>query len=102
MISRSSALSVTGKYAKTLATVIVIDKIYYSITAGFAIMGYDETLPKLLATISSYYEYRGLSYSIGGDTNASTIPNFIKHYQENVTGYSTGKHLGEYCNGKKH
>lgn len=63
-------------------------------------MGYDSSLPPLLAAFTSLFEYRGLSYSIGGDTNATTIPNFIKHYQRDVTGYSTGKHLGEYCNGK--
>ncbi|KAI9476469.1 MAG: hypothetical protein EXX96DRAFT_596522 [Benjaminiella poitrasii] len=69
-----------------------------SITAGFAIKNYDESLPNLLAVISSYYEYRGLSYSAGGDKNAFTVPNYVKHYQSNVTGYSVGKHIGEYCN----
>ncbi|KAI7901119.1 SGNH hydrolase-type esterase domain-containing protein [Cokeromyces recurvatus] len=69
-----------------------------SITAGYGIMGYNYSLPPLIATLESYYEYRGLSYSIGGDENALTIPNYVKHYQPNVTGYSTDRHIVEYCN----
>lgn len=52
--------------------------------------------------LDAFKEYRGLSYSIGGDEGAFTIPNYIKHYQSNVTGYSIGEHLGEFCNGKYH
>ncbi|KAL7314360.1 hypothetical protein PS15m_005943 [Mucor circinelloides] len=69
-----------------------------SITAGFGIMGFDTTINPIIAALNSYNEYRGLSYSIGGDEGAFTIPNYVKHYQTNVTGYSKGKHIGEYCN----
>jgi phospholipase B1 len=71
-----------------------------SITAGFGIMGFDTTIDPIIAALNSYNEYRGLSYSIGGDEDAFTIPNYVKHYQSNVTGYSVGKHIVEYCNGK--
>jgi phospholipase B1 len=63
-------------------------------------MNYNTEIPSFIAALHSYNEYRGLSYSIGGNVNASTVPNYIKHFQPNVTGYSIGKHLGEYCNGK--
>ena len=38
-------------------------------------------------------EYRGVSWSIGGDEGATTLPNLIKHYNPNLQGYSvkTGK-----------
>lgn len=92
-------LSVTGKI--TYSTPLLYSQLIpYSITAGFGIMGVNTSLPPLLAMLDSYKEYRGLSYSIGGDEGALTIPNYIKHYQPNVTGYSIGQHLGEYCNGK--
>lgn len=63
-------------------------------------MGVNESLPQLLNIVAAYEEYRGLSYSIGGDKGALTIPNYIKHYQSGVTGYSIGEHLGEFCDGK--
>lgn len=73
---------------------------FFSITAGFSILGRDKSDISFIASIASLTEYRGLSYGIGGDDNAFTVPNYIKHYQPNLTGYSTGKHLVEYCNGK--
>ena len=38
-------------------------------------------------------EFRGVSWSIGGDEGATTLPNLIKHYNPNLQGYSvkTGK-----------
>jgi hypothetical protein len=62
-------------------------------------MGYNASLPPLMVQIQSFTEYRGLSYSIGGDANAFTIPNYIKHYQDSLTGYSIGEHIAEECNG---
>uniref|UniRef100_UPI0037E86F51 phospholipase B1, membrane-associated-like n=1 Tax=Semicossyphus pulcher TaxID=241346 RepID=UPI0037E86F51 len=38
-------------------------------------------------------QYRGLSWSIGGDenlTNVTTLPNILKYYNQNLTGYSLG------------
>eukprot|EP00800_Vazella_pourtalesii_P007482 TRINITY_DN2007_c0_g1_i3.p1 TRINITY_DN2007_c0_g1~~TRINITY_DN2007_c0_g1_i3.p1 ORF type:complete len:451 (+),score=52.30 TRINITY_DN2007_c0_g1_i3:105-1457(+) len=39
------------------------------------------------------YEYRGVSWSVGGDSGVTTLPNLIKHYNSELTGYSvkTGK-----------
>ncbi|XP_061609687.1 phospholipase B1, membrane-associated-like isoform X1 [Phyllopteryx taeniolatus] len=39
-------------------------------------------------------QYRGLSWSVGGDDNLTTVttlPNILKHFNANVTGYSVGK-----------
>ena len=38
-------------------------------------------------------EYRGVSWSVGGDSGVTTLPNLIKHYNSELTGYSvkTGK-----------
>ncbi|XP_071323371.1 phospholipase B1, membrane-associated-like [Trachinotus anak] len=38
-------------------------------------------------------QYRGLSWSIGGDENLTTVttlPNILKHFNHNLTGYSVG------------
>jgi hypothetical protein len=37
------------------------------------------------------HEYRGVSWSMGGDANATTLPNFIRLHNPNLTGYSWGK-----------
>jgi len=44
-------------------------------------------------------EYRGLSYSIGGDKNATTLANFLKTYNPLLQGPSHGSHLVELCYG---
>nr|XP_061806761.1 phospholipase B1, membrane-associated-like [Nerophis lumbriciformis] len=39
-------------------------------------------------------QYRGLSWSVGGDgnlTTVTTLPNILKHFNANLTGYSVGK-----------
>ncbi|KAI8047025.1 uncharacterized protein B0P05DRAFT_567136 [Gilbertella persicaria] len=68
-----------------------------SITAGFGIMGYNITLPSPIALLDSFTEYRGLSYSGGGQEGAFTVPNYIKHYQPSLTGYSNGNHTLHSC-----
>ncbi|KAI8083693.1 hypothetical protein BDF21DRAFT_336998 [Thamnidium elegans] len=75
----------------------VIGALGDSITAGFGIMGLNTSLPLIAAKSAAYKEYRGLSYSAGGDIGAFTVPNYIKHYQTNLTGYSVGSHLPELC-----
>lgn len=42
-------------------------------------------------------EYRGLSFSMGGDAHAPTIANFLRHYQPDLVGSSRGTHLIELC-----
>jgi len=48
-----------------------------SISAGFAMKG-------------DVLENRGLVYSIGGDEQAATVPNWLKTYSPNVQGIATG------------
>ncbi|KAJ3131561.1 hypothetical protein HK101_004702, partial [Irineochytrium annulatum] len=65
---------------KDISTVMAIGD---SITAGFGMnSGY---LP--FTTIT---EYRGLSFSIGGDSNAITLANHLKHYNTAEMGAATG------------
>jgi len=42
-------------------------------------------------TILSLNEYRGLAYSIGGDSGLTTLPNILKEFSPALTGFSTGK-----------
>jgi phospholipase B1 len=42
-------------------------------------------------------EYRGLSFSMGGDPNAPTIANHIRYYQPELVGSSRGTHFIELC-----
>lgn len=62
-----------------------------SATAGFG--------AKLISILETniLQEYRGLSFSIGGDPNAPTIGNFIKHYRPELVGQSRGTHFIELC-----
>jgi len=60
-----------------------------SITAAFGVMGADGGLN----------EFRGKSWSIGGDDNATTVPNFLKTWVPNIQGAAKGQHLLEYCAG---
>eukprot|EP01135_Chromosphaera_perkinsii_P012082 Nk52_evm20s2579 gene=Nk52_evmTU20s2579 len=65
-----------------------------SITAGFGTEG--KFKPTFLNPAGlNLNEYRGQSWSIGGDEGEMTFPNFLKHYSPNLVGYSTGSHLGE-------
>lgn len=63
------------------AQVDVVMALGDSITAGFGMEGKRGGL----------HEYRGKSWSIGGDDNATTLPNFLRHYNPNITGYSVGR-----------
>jgi len=60
-----------------------------SITAAFGLMG----------AKGEFNEYRGLSWCIGGDENATTIPNFLLTYVPEVVGASVGHHIVEDCTG---
>lgn len=42
-------------------------------------------------------EFRGWSWSIGGDENVTTLPNFIRNYNPALTGYSVGHREGSLC-----
>ncbi|GES80545.1 phospholipase B1, membrane-associated-like [Rhizophagus clarus] len=67
-----------------------------SITAGFGAKGHHTNIP---IDIHNLHENRGVSFSIGGDPDAVTIANFIKHYSPELIGSSTGDHLVELCYG---
>ncbi|XP_054872132.1 phospholipase B1, membrane-associated-like isoform X2 [Amphiprion ocellaris] len=63
-----------------------------SLTAGNGIASSQNNILDVLR------QYRGLSWSIGGDENLTTVttlPNILKYFNPNVTGYSvgTGSHL---------
>lgn len=45
-------------------------------------------------------EYRGVSFAIGGDDGAGTLPNYFKRYQPRLYGYSRGQHEMRNCNCK--
>jgi phospholipase B1 len=60
-----------------------------SITAGFGIMG----------TQGDMNEFRGKSWNIGGDQNATTLANFLRHYTPDIQGFSLGEHVVEVCYG---
>lgn len=64
-----------------------------SITAGFGMMGRHGDL------FEDLQEYRGQSWCIGGDANASTIGSFLRFYSPEVQGLSLGHHIGELCYG---
>ena len=49
--------------------------------------------------IKSLLEHRGISYGIGADDGAITVPNFIKKYNPKLKGGSVSKHLVEICYG---
>lgn len=64
--------------------------------AGLSIRDVNMSLPAEINTFN-LKEYRGLSYTMGGDEGAPTLPNYVKYFQPNLTGYSTGVHPPEYC-----
>jgi len=60
-----------------------------SITAAFGVMG----------EAGGLNEFRGKSWCIGGDDNATTVPNFLSTYVPNLQGSAKGRHALEYCGG---
>lgn len=47
--------------------------------------------------LSTYTEFRGLNFALGGDEGATTVANFMKHYNPTVQGAFIGNHLITYC-----
>ncbi len=45
------------------------------------------------------HEYRGISFAMGGDPHAVTLPGFLQHYRADIVGASRGTHLVELCQG---
>lgn len=80
-VPAAGAAAATSVYNLKPAQVDVVLALGDSITAGFGMEG----------KIGGLHEYRGKSWSIGGDANATTLPNFIRQHNPNVTGYSIGR-----------
>jgi len=60
-----------------------------SITAAFGLEG----------LAGGLNEFRGQSWSIGGDSGAVTLPNYLKQFSPAVQGMAMGSHLVELCYG---
>jgi len=65
-----------------------------SVTAGLF------ALPSEESGLAGLKEFRGLSFSMGGDEDAVTVANFLKHYNRHLQGASLGAHRGEWCFGR--
>jgi len=60
-----------------------------SITAGFGMDGLS----------GNFNEYRGQSWALGADNNATTVYNYFKQFSPQLQGGSVGKHEVEFCYG---
>ncbi|CAG8569123.1 1584_t:CDS:10 [Diversispora eburnea] len=49
--------------------------------------------------LEELYEYRGVSYAMGGDDGTISLANFYKHYSPELRGASIGNHIIEFCYG---
>ncbi|TPX71932.1 hypothetical protein SpCBS45565_g00917 [Spizellomyces sp. 'palustris'] len=67
-----------------------------SITAGLGAKGIVRGDPP---SIENIMEDRGVSFSMGGDPDALTLPNLIQYYRQDLVGASMGSHLTEICYG---
>lgn len=86
---RSPSTSVpTSVHAVRPADVRVVAAVGDSLTAANGVGAEGDNLLLVIT------EYRGLSWSIGGDgniTTVTTLPNILKEFNPNVTGFATGK-----------
>jgi len=60
-----------------------------SITAAFGLRGMS----------GGFNEFRGQSWSIGGDSGAITVANYLKQFNPDIQGAAQGSHLVEVCYG---
>ncbi|KAI9268039.1 hypothetical protein BDA99DRAFT_535558 [Phascolomyces articulosus] len=63
-----------------------------SIMAGFGMMGSSSIIDT-----SSFREYRGQSYGIGGDSDAQTMATFTRHFSPDLVGPSLGERSVSLC-----
>ncbi|ORY90421.1 hypothetical protein BCR43DRAFT_518886 [Syncephalastrum racemosum] len=74
----------------------VIAAIGDSIMAGFIARGVNASTPYV--TLSQYTEDRGVSFAIGGDRDAVTLPNILEHYAgAGLQGASVGTRPPQIC-----
>ncbi|XP_061602963.1 phospholipase B1, membrane-associated-like [Cololabis saira] len=82
-----SASTPTSVHELRPGDIKVVAAVGDSLTAGNGIPSSPNNLADVLR------QYRGLSWSIGGDgnlTTVTTLPNILKHFNLNLTGYSVG------------
>ncbi|KAM9635478.1 phospholipase B1, membrane-associated [Trichechus inunguis] len=82
-----SASSPTSVHALRPADIQVVAALGDSLTAGNGIGSKPEDLPDVAT------QYRGLSFSSGGDDslkNVTTLPNILREFNRNLTGYAVG------------
>ncbi|KAI9318206.1 hypothetical protein BX666DRAFT_2105389 [Dichotomocladium elegans] len=71
-----------------------------SIMAGFALKGInDGPGGTSILNSSSITEYRGQSWTLGGDSGAISLGAHLRRYSPNILGLSVGSHLAELCYG---
>ncbi|KAI9247313.1 hypothetical protein BY458DRAFT_560401 [Sporodiniella umbellata] len=71
-----------------------------SMTAGFDMFNVDNNAPIDIFQAGLFKEYRGQSFSLGGDPGAFSIANFVQHYSPLLYGASISSHMGTVCLGK--
>ncbi|KAM3861027.1 phospholipase B1, membrane-associated-like [Diretmus argenteus] len=84
---RPSSSPPTSVHALRPADIKVVAAVGDSLTSGNGIASSPNNLLDVLS------QYRGLSWSIGGDENLTTVttlPNILKHFNPLLTGYSVG------------
>ncbi|XP_044026390.1 phospholipase B1, membrane-associated-like [Siniperca chuatsi] len=82
-----SASTPTSVHELRPGDIKVVAAVGDSLTAGNGIASSPGNVLDVLS------QYRGLSWSIGGDENLTTVttlPNILKHFNHNLTGYSVG------------
>ncbi|XP_014636844.1 PREDICTED: phospholipase B1, membrane-associated [Ceratotherium simum simum] len=82
-----SASSPTSVHSLRPADIQVVAALGDSLTAGIGIGSKPDDLPDVTT------QYRGLSYSSGGDgslENVTTLPNILRKFNSNLTGYAVG------------
>ncbi|KAI8368759.1 hypothetical protein BD560DRAFT_330800 [Blakeslea trispora] len=68
-----------------------------SVMAGFGAKG----IQRSFFNFANLYENRGVSFAIGGDPNAITMPNILNYYAHHLNGSSVGEHLISICFGNQ-
>ncbi|KAI9279824.1 hypothetical protein BY458DRAFT_431487 [Sporodiniella umbellata] len=68
-----------------------------SVMAGFAAKG----IQTRFVNTKNLYENRGISFALGGDQGAVTMPNILNYYSHNLYGPSVGNHIISICFGNQ-
>ncbi|KAJ8663321.1 hypothetical protein O0I10_000560 [Lichtheimia ornata] len=67
-----------------------------SVMAGFGAKG---IVNNRFISLNTLKENRGVSFAMGGDPGAMTVPNLIQYYSPNLLGSSVGDHMISICFG---